>query len=337
MTEITVDRWITDKATHLLGQMCTMVGDTALQAADQLRQQIPSSLQDSTFRAVQTSAGQLELFADISGESIAAASAAQIATNNAEKIAASIVKAQELSNKVEQLTGVNQEKKERLYKDLEKVCHATEVINKDRLLEISKTVPQVEEFRKFTDNFTRLEKLQQNEILYLNLCDWLEPQATRINAQVKNMGLKITEIKDGITCFTNIYEFDIFHSLLGEMRPGSVKSATSGGHWFLSELKASTFEVTNIEAFGSGFFDMSVKHTRGNSANYIAKSYFPVGSTIEECVDMVIDAIKDGQSIINITEAQHINQSLFQAKDKLNQVFGIRVTGTQAKFFPCKI
>ncbi len=100
ITEIAVDGWITDKATHLLGKMCTMIGDTALQAADQLTQQIPSSLQDSTFRAVQTSAGQLELFADISGESIAAASAAQIATNNAEKIATSMAKSARAVEKI---------------------------------------------------------------------------------------------------------------------------------------------------------------------------------------------------------------------------------------------
>ena len=197
-------------------------------------------------------------------------------------------------------------------------------------------VDQIKRFKDYTKNFTELEKLTPDEILYLNLCEWLHPKSLEINAKIKEMGLKITEVKDGITCVTDIHEFDIFHSLLGEMRPGSVADTTSGGHWLCAELKAATFDIDKIEKFGNGFLDIWVKPSRGNSASFKPKTFFPAGNSIEECSNMIVNAIKNPKKIINITETHHKNQSLFLVLDKLDQTFAVRVTGNKIKFFPSK-
>jgi len=119
------------------------------------------------------------------------------------------------------------------------------------------------------------------------------------------------------------------------MRPGSVKDATSGGHWFLSEFKAATFDVSNIEPFGNEFFDMSVKHVRGNSPKFKTQTCFPAINTIEDCVDTIIDAIDNSRNVKNISESsKNIAQQAFQFSNQSNQEFVIRIESFKASFYP---
>jgi hypothetical protein len=154
--------------------------------------------------------------------------------------------------------------------------------------------------------------MHPDEILYLNLCDWLKPQADLINAELKSLGgLTIIDQASGQQAL--IKEFDLFHSLLGEMKPGSVRSTTSGGHCFLTELRAASLSYDEVKAFGNGFFDMQIKPRRGLSASYKDQTYFPAGKSISDCTDILIDAIKnpkciefgaavEGKQIIDITQ-----------------------------------
>jgi hypothetical protein len=41
---------------------------------------------------------------------------------------------------------------------------------------MAKDIPPVKKLQDYTNNFTDLTKLTKEEVLYLNLCDWLEPK-----------------------------------------------------------------------------------------------------------------------------------------------------------------
>ena len=95
--------------------------------------------------------------------------------------------------------------------------NSEKIINVERLKSI-KGVDQIEKYRDYTNNFhpDGIAKLKPEEILHLNLCDWLAPQAKIINKRIKDAGgLKVRQIHDGIECVSEIYELDLFHSFFG--------------------------------------------------------------------------------------------------------------------------
>ena len=47
---------------------------------------------------------------------------------------------------------------------------------------------QINKFGIYTNNFTNLDVLTPDEILYLNLCNWLHTYAQEINSELKKVG-----------------------------------------------------------------------------------------------------------------------------------------------------
>lgn len=212
------------------------------------------------------------------------------------------------------------------------VASATEIKSVDRLKEISKDIPQVEEFRKYTDDFKNLEKLKPEEILYLNLCDWLEPQAAKINdALMKRGGIKVI---DPVTKVEVVIEkFDLVHSLLGEMKPEALANRTSGGHLYIPELRAATLDIGKIESFGNGFLDMEIKYAGKIGNTYKKNSYFPAGTTVEQSVTIIEDAILNFKEAPNIKILSDTKSSL-NITNKLDQSFTLYVEKGVAKYHP---
>ena len=295
LTELTVDGIIINKAAEGVLALSQFIGSQLVQVGSSIQQHIPAHLLDSPMTFMKTDAGDLIAVADATGENIAGAIAAQ-----ALKIAESSTpffqftpQAKILTDKIDELTQPNKVEVAALQKSLEPYLRTDKIVNIERLKYIE-GIDQIKAFKDYTNNFTNLEKLHPDEILYLNLCDWLEPQAKLINVNVKKMGLSIIDSNNNII---KIHELDIFHSLLGEMAPGSVQKAMSGGHWFSADAKAATYLIDEIIPFNNNhFFDLKLKHINSVSSSKF-KTYFPAGSTIEQCSNMVIDAIKNFNEI----------------------------------------
>lgn len=332
IAEFTTDAFITNKATSCILYLSQYVGSQLLQVGSEMQQMIPSHLLDSSMTFMKTDAGHLLAVADATGENIAGAIAAQ-----ALKIAESSTpffqfapQAKILADTIEQLTNPNKEEIAALQKSLEPFLRTDKIVDIERLKSIE-GIDQIDKFKDYTNNFSNLEKLHPDEILYLNLCDWLEPQACKINAELKkNGGLKIFDKASGQQAV--IEKFDIFHSLLGEMKPGSVRSTTSGGHCFLTELRAASLSYDEVKAFGNGFFDMQIKPRRGLSASYKNQTYFPAGKSISDCTDMLIDAIQKNK----LTECVFIDDRIisFEITNIYDQIFSVNIESNLAKFYP---
>ena len=118
------------------------------------------------------------------------------------------------------MTKPDRAKVEAFEKSIEPYLNSEKIINVERLQSIE-GVDQIQKFKDYTNNFTDLAKLKPEEILYLNLCDWVEPQARTINARLKEIGgIKII---DQVTkSEVIIKKYDLFHSLLGEMSPNAL-------------------------------------------------------------------------------------------------------------------
>ena len=313
IAELTTDAFITNKATNCILYLSQFVGSQLIQAGSEMQQMIPSHLLDSSMTFMKTDAGHLIAVADATGENItgAIAIATQAIADSATPFFQFVPQAKNLTDKIDKLTNPNKEEVAALQKSLEPFLRTDKIVNIERLKSIE-GVDQIDKFKDYTNNFNNLEKLHPDEILYLNLCDWLKPQADLINAELKSLGgLTIIDQASGQQAL--IKEFDLFHSLLGEMKPGSVRSTTSGGHCFLTELRAASLSYDEVKAFGNGFFDMQIKPRRGLSASYKDQTYFPAGKSISDCTDILIDAIKnskcvefgaavEGKQIIDITQ-----------------------------------
>jgi len=199
-----------------------------------------------------------------------------------------------------------------------------------------KGIDQIERYRTYTNNFSPegLAKLKPEEILHLNLCDWLAPKAIEINERIRKAGgLKISETRNGIEYITEIYELDLFHSVLGELKPGSIRNHTKGGHLLIPELKAALLDIGEIEHIGNGFFDMQIKYAGKISDRYELKSYFPLGVSVEETVLIIEDAIKMPASIsfgkINIEGRVPVN-----IVNKLDCKFWLHIEKGVARYYP---
>ncbi len=193
-----------------------------------------------------------------------------------------------------------------------------------------------------------LEVLHPDEKLYLNLCDWLEPQAQQINADLKAMGGLIIRDPNNTNIFVKIEEFDLFHSLLGEMQHGSIRKNLSGGHLIISELKAALCEFNDMQTYWDGFMDIQMKLKRGTSDVFKPKSFFPYGSSPSDCTNIIENAIKNTindpkiknltPSKINLfkveTDAQNITKFTIEIENNLGQVFKFYIEDGIAKYFP---
>ena len=118
------------------------------------------------------------------------------------------------------------------------------------------------------------------------------------------------------------------------MKPGSVRDATKGGHWFLAECKAATFDIGEIISFENGFFDLSVKHSRGLSTQYVSKTCFPAGSSIEQCANIVNKAIENPLLIEYIKPTTDSIKQTFRVTNQSGQRFILRIENRKAQFSP---
>ncbi len=217
---------------------------------------------------------------------------------------------------------------------LDPFLNSEKVLNVEKLKSL-KGIDQIEKYRDYTNNFSPegLAKLKPEEILHLNLCDWLAPQAKIINKRIKDAGgFKVRQIHDGIECVSEIYELDLFHSLLGEVRPGSVRDATKGGHLPIAELKSALFETGEIKSLGNGFFDMAIK--RGSK--FKNNSFFPVGKSVDQCVKMIEEAIVYSEKNLYIEIAEN-GKILIEVVNESNQKFALHVEKGIAKGYPKSI
>jgi len=336
ITEITVDNFIYGKVMEGVLATANMLGKQAVQAAQSFDDLIPPSMKGSPVHFATTTTGEVIAIAESTGENLATAMNVQASINRVERAAEIVARGKRLSDTIDEITKPNPVEVERFKKSIEPYLNSEKIINPERLKAIE-GVDQVEKFRTYTDNFTNLEKLTPEEILYLNLCDWLEPQARLINERLQKCGgLKIVEIRDGIKCTTEIHEFDLFHSLLGEMRPGSIRDHTNGGHLFIPELRAAMLDVGSIEVLENGFFDMGIKYKGKASTKFVPNTYFPTGKSVEEVVAMIEDAVLKPQEIKAINNLKNKDLIGLQATNKKNQTFMLLLEGNVAQFYPYK-
>lgn len=239
-----------------------------------------------------------------------------------------------LSDKVQQLTNADKAKIEAFQKELEPFLRCDKIINIERLKSIE-GIEQIDNFKRYTNNFTNLEKLTSEEILYLNLCDWLEPQATKINARLKDIGgLKFINPSNNAEII--IERYDLFHSLLGEMRPGSIRDHTKGGHLLITELKAAVLEIGEMKSFGNGFFDINIKPIN-STRDFKLNSYFPVGTFVDEAADIIDKAIRNPKVIEFADNIKNKSLEGFKFIDQENQAFMLLIENRTAQFFPLRV
>jgi len=272
-------------------------------AAETIVETIAPHLMHEPFHFVATSAGDIVACIDRTGEIIS--DVAQVAAagmiDGTLLSAKYIAQGKVLSDKVQQLTNADKPKIEAFQKELEPFLRCDKIINIERLKSIE-GIEQIDNFKRYTNNFTNLEKLTSEEILYLNLCDWLEPQATKINARLKDIGgLKFIDPASKMELV--IEKYDLFHSLLGEMTPGNLKNCIGGGHLPLLELRTATLEIGEINQFGKGFFDMKIKVKSNRKMN----SYFPLGTSVDQAVGMIEVALANTDKIKNVTPSGKID------------------------------
>ena len=284
---------------------------------------------------VETSTGELVAIADTTGESISVAMASQITANRAEQSARFAAKTKELNDKINEKLKPNKKDVEAFHKEIEPFLSSEKIVDVERL-KSRKGIKQIEDFRGYTDNFKNLDKLKPEEILYLNLCDWLAPKALEINEKLRGPGgLKFIDPATKVEVI--IKEFDLFHSLLGEMKPQYLNNVVKGGHLPILELKSALFEIGEIESLGSGFFDMHIK--RGSKRK--RSSYYPLGTSVEQSVKMIENSISNKDFIsfikpdnLSIEEALKSTKKTFITTSKNNQKFSLHVNNGIAEFYP---
>ena len=332
-TEIIIDNMITSKATDLLLKLSSLVGNQALKLGNQVSHNLPPHLKNAPVHFVETTTGELMLFSESTGENIGAAMATQCATNNTEQIIKNTVKAKELTKKIDELTKPDPKEVEAFQKSVEPYLNSEKIINVERLQSIE-GVDQIKRFKDYTKNFTELEKLTPDEILYLNLCDWLERRSSIINEALKKKGgMKFVDVA-GVEGFFE--EYDLFHSLLGEMSPEAVANRISGGHLFIPELKTALLDIGEIKPIGNGFFDMSIKYAGKASEKYKPNSYFPAGTSVEQAVEMIEDALLNIEKIKNVTPPGRTDEIIYEIQNYKNKTFKLHIKNKNnvAHFYP---
>jgi len=328
VTVITVDTLVTNKIFDGLQYITKIIGSQAVKAVDVVKDIVPPA----SLPSFATNAGEFVGAMESAGEAF---SGATQVSEQAIKLSKYTAQAKNLSDKISAATNPDPKEVAEFQKSIDPFLNSEKIINVKSLKSI-KDVDQIEKYRDYTNNFhpEGLAKLKPEEILHLNLCDWLAPKAIEINERIRKAGgLKISETRNGIEYITEIYELDLFHSLLGEMRPGSVRDATKGGHLFIAELKSATFDIGDIKSFGSGFFDMDIKHLRGFSDKYKTNSFFKMGTSVDKVVEMIEDAIKNSKDTIFMGIADNGRIS-FDVINKSDQIFALHIKDKIAKIHP---
>ena len=298
-------------------------------AAQTMAEVIAPHLMDESLHFAATSAGDVVACIDRTGEIIS--DVAQVAAagmiDGTILAAKYIAQGKMLSDKVQELTNADKAKIAEFQKSIEPYLRCDKILNVERLKTIE-GIEQINEFKKYTNNFTNLEKLTEQEILYLNLCDWLEPQAAKINARLKDIG--------GLKCIDPlskaeaiIEKYDLFHSVLGEMTPGNLKKCISGGHLPLLELRTATLEIGEMKSFGNGFFDMNIRVRSNRKTN----SYFPLGTSVEEVINMIEVGFENIKKF-ELSTSEGMTKAVLEVEGQCNQIFKLYIKNGEAKFFP---
>jgi hypothetical protein len=333
ITEFSLDAIIYGKITDAVLAI-SKIGASQCFATSRSFQLLSQEMLEDTMSFATNNNGELVAITNISGENISAAlaSATQIVTNNIGPVFKYAGQAKILSDKIDEITKPNKHEVEAFQKSIEPYLNSEKIIDVERLKSID-DIDQITEFKKYTNNFKDLEKLKPEEILYLNLCDWLEPKAAKINAQLKaSGGLKIIDPISKTEVI--IEEFDLFHSLLCEMKPEALANRTSGGHLMIPELHAATLDIRNIESLGNGFLDIEIKYAGKLSDKYKKNSYFPAGTTPERAVKFIEDSITNFKKIKNVTPTGTIDRIIFEFQNYENQSFKVYIKENIARFHP---
>lgn len=327
-----VDGYLTHKAMTLVGSLAQQVGQNISLAGDSMYNLLPPELMDDVVTYATTCKGDILALTEKTAIDLGAAAVHQAAVNKAlqaEKIAE---KKKLINSTVNKITKTNQEQIANFTKSMESHFVYDKVINPERLKTIN-DVPQINLYRDFTNNFSPegLAKLKPEEILHLNLCEWLEPRAKAINERIKKAGgIKFIDAR-GIEVFFD--EFDLFHSLLGEVKPGSIRFHTKGGHILIPELQAALFDIGKFEAIGNGFFDMDIQYAGKGSMQYKSNTYFSAGTSIEQSVEIIEKAVENPK-YIKLMNPQFPEKLSFHIENQLEQIFAINIDSNIARFHP---
>jgi|GEM_PF-430524 len=338
IAEMSFDALLTVKAIESIGYVSSKVGNKLVETGNELKKMLPPKMMDETVVFMKTSSGELIAVSEKSSKSIPKAAQAQAVVNKAERVKKHTEKTKAIVDTTTKFVKPDQAKVAALQKSIQPYLNSEKVVNLEQVKSL-KGIEQIEKYRKFTHNFSPegIAKLKPEEILHLNLCDWLEPQATKINARIKKTGgLKITEVRDGIECIVEIHEFDLYHSLLGEIRPGSIRDHTKGGHLLIPELKAALFDIGEVEHIGNEFFDMKIKYAGKVGGRYERKTYFPMGTTVEESVTMIEDAMKIPKEI-RFADINDKGRVPIYITNSLDLKFGLHIEKGIVKYYPMKL
>ena len=166
--------------------------------------------------------------------------------------------------------------------------------------------------------------------MYLNMCNGLHAHSVEINQLVEKAMLQIVDLEGNVV---HIKKFDIYHSFLGEMRPGATSYAKKGGHVVFPESKAFTHTVGEIIPFENGYFDLFVKHIDDKGIKFVPKTQFPLGSTPMENAQMIIDLIENIKDSIKVIPGKD-GMKIFDVTHQCGQEFRIHVVDGLAHFYP---
>lgn len=331
ITQFSLDTIIYGKITDAV-MAISKIGASQCFTTSRSLQQLSQEILEDTMSFATSSSGELVAIAGTTGENISAAlaSATQILANNAGPVFKYAGQAKILSDKIEEITKPNKQAVEAFQKSIEPYLRTDKIINIERLKSIE-GVEQIDKFKEYTNNFKNLEKLTPEEILYLNLCDWLEPQARAINEALKKKGgIDIIDRKTK-KVLAHFEEYDIFHSFLGEMKPKFLNNVTSGGHLPLVELRSAVLETGEIKAIGNGFFDMTIKRGSNRKIN----SYFPIGKSAEQCIAIIEDGINNLKIIIS-DDMQTIMDGSIKFESYAKDVIQLHIKKGKVTFYPSK-
>jgi hypothetical protein len=283
---------VTQEITKALFTLCKIAGKSALDAAKDINDNLPPIIKDSPYHLVDTGMGQISIIADSTGENVIDLIAHAVGQLPIQSTADLIAQGKALYDDVQKNLPPREKEIAELHKSLEPYLNCNKVLHPEKLKEIAKDIPQVNEFQKVTKDFTDFSQLNQDEILYLNLCEWLEPKAKDINQRLLAKG-GITLIDSATGNKALLTKYDVFHSLLGEMKPGSISKHTKGGHLFIAELKAVALELEQFKELEHGFFDMLIK--RGSNKKF--NTFYPLGTSPEQAINYLEEAILYPQAI----------------------------------------
>ena len=104
----------------------------------------------------------------------------------------------------------------------------------------------------------------------------------------------------------------------------------------ITELRTATLDMRNIETFGNSFLDIEIKYAGRVADKYKTNSYFPTGTTVEQAVNMIKEAITNFKEI---EVAENVKNKLlngFVVTNQQNQKFMVLTGNKIAQFHPYK-